>query len=252
MNLSDFILKSILHSGDKYNISSTKPNRAGPRLGRRRSGLRRRHTVCRARGDSACRTQSQVFRYRPWRDVLQPHLQPVYGPKRHHRAGHLTRQPGLARGGPRAADRIAAHPIQSPAGRYRWHPLLANRSAGRLRRTQRYYRQRINTGLIVRHWDDLLRLGRLAKARPGAGPHRHAHLAGGRAAREAREGGERVFSALLFQSFQLHNRSKLAGSLTTVTDCRDCSAKSPTAPESGADSSHPTSYALRYPPGRPV
>jgi Tn3 transposase DDE domain len=26
------------------------------------------------------------------------------------RAGHLTRQPGLARGGPRAADRVAAHP----------------------------------------------------------------------------------------------------------------------------------------------
>src|SRR5271165_2698881 len=32
-----------------------------------------------------------------------------------------------------------------------------------------------------------------------------------------REGGERVFSALLFQSFQLQNRSKLAGSLITVT-----------------------------------
>jgi len=32
-----------------------------------------------------------------------------------------------------------------------------------------------------------------------------------------REGGERVFSALLFQSFELQNRSKLAGSLITVT-----------------------------------
>ena len=47
---------------------------------------------------------------RAGRDVLQPHLQPVYGPKRCHRAGHLTRQPGLAGGGPRAADRVAAHP----------------------------------------------------------------------------------------------------------------------------------------------
>jgi hypothetical protein len=56
---------------------------------------------------------------------LQPQLQPVYRPQRHHRAGHLARQHGLARASPRATDRIAAHPDHD-----RYRCLIATSSLG--------------------------------------------------------------------------------------------------------------------------
>ena len=49
-------------------------------------------------------------------------------------------------------------------------------------------RHRINTGLIARHWDDLLRLGGSLPARAGAGARGHAHPPGGRAVHPARAG----------------------------------------------------------------
>ena len=94
--------------------------------------------------------------------LVQPDIEPVFRPERHHCSGHSARQPDPAGGRPGAADRPSADtdndghrrlqrrgfrivsplwlPFQPASGRCRWHALLADRFEGRLRAAHRYLR----------------------------------------------------------------------------------------------------------------
>jgi Domain of unknown function (DUF4158)/Tn3 transposase DDE domain len=138
----------------------TAQNRpTGAPLGRRRCGVGRRASVCRARAHDPFGAEPALLRPGARGHVLQPGFRSVHRPERHRRAGHAARQLGAAVGRAGATDRTAADrdhdghgrlyrydlrylpptrlSVQPPPGRHRRQPILAREWQSQLRRAGR-------------------------------------------------------------------------------------------------------------------